>query len=512
MVDLKQIDMGKNDAKLDSLEKYFYDCGHIQEIKKQNKFFVIGRKGAGKSAIACYAKKHLEEKMYVEIISFRDIPTQLMEQFYDERFAASNKYTVLWNFILAVEMSKILLDSTKIETNARNKIKFFLELINPTLKDNPKDYLNNVKSLGWSVSAGVGTPLASANVDVKKETLYAEKYVNVIDYTNDLLNELIKAFPLDENFHLFFDELDDNYQDEDNYKNMIIALFKATMDFNSKIFNQNKKASAVILLRDDIYEKLTYADKNKWRDFGIFLDWKPSKNRRWDEQELFKIANERIGASIDGVAHNGVNYWSKIFTTENISEDENAFDFIISRTFFRPRDIIQYVKSALEVAVGQNKSIIDKNVIEETDLKYGEWFKGELVDELFPVIMEIQEIFNLFKINYKCVFYKKDIEDIFARHKLMTKYTISELLQILYNYSIIGQFMDAKYPVFKYRNPGISLNEENKLCLHYGLRCGLGFSFRKDYKKGKTKESPKFDRKNVKQILGKGSFFYKLSR
>ncbi|WP_290736531.1 MULTISPECIES: hypothetical protein [unclassified Fibrobacter] len=512
MVDLKQIDMGKNDAKLDSLEKYFYDCGHIQEIKKQNKFFVIGRKGAGKSAIACYAKKHIEEKMYVDIISFRDIPTQLMEQFYDDRFTASNKYVALWNFILSVEMSKILLDSTKVEKGARDKIKFFLELINPTLKENPKDYLNNVKLLGWNVGAGVSTPLASVNVGVKKETQYAEKYVNVIDYTNDLTSELVRAIPLEENFHLFFDELDDNYQDEENYKNMIIALFKASMDLNSKFLNQEKKASVVILLRDDIYEKLAYADKNKWRDFGIFLNWTPSKTRQWYEQELFKIANERIGASIDGVAQREVNYWNKIFITENISADTNAFDFIISRTFFRPRDIIQYVKSALEVAVSQNKSIIDKYVIEETDLKYGEWFKGELVDELFPVIPEIQEIFNVLKINYKYVFFKKDIENIFSRHKLTTKYSISELLQILYDYSIVGQFMDTKYPVFKYRNPGISLNEENKLCLHYGLRCGLGFSFRKDYKKGKTKESPKFDRKNVKQILGKGSFFYKLSR
>lgn len=494
---LKKIDMGKNDAKLDSLEKYFYDCGHVDQIKRQNKFFIIGRKGSGKSAIACYVKKHIEDKLCVDVISFRDIPTQLMEQFYDERFSASNKYVALWNFIISVELSKIILDSTDTAVSTREKLKNFLELINPSLKEDPKDYLNKVRTLGWSFAAkGFG---------MKSETQYSEAPVSVIDYTNDLINELIKGTPVNSNFHLFFDELDDNYQDNEDYKNMIIALFKSSMDLNSKFLDYGKKVSVVILLRDDIYEKLTYSDKNKWRDFGVFLDWTPSKFKNWDEQELFKIANERIGASIDGDAKVEKNYWNEIFTSENIQENVNAFDYIISRTFFRPRDIIQYVKSALDVAINQKKNIIDKSVIEETDLKYGEWFKGELVDELSPVIPNIQEIFNVFKINYKYLFFKKDIDDIFNRHKLNTKYSTSELLQILYDYSIIGQFMDTKFPVFKYRNPNISLNDENKMCLHYGLRCGLGFL---NEPKKKIKNNQIIKKKDVKKNLGKGFSHY----
>lgn len=491
-VNLSQIDMGKNDAKLDSLEKYFYDCGYVNQIKKMDKFFIIGRKGAGKSAIAYYIEKNVTHKTYTNIVSFRDIPIQLMEQFYDNRFTASNKLTSLWTFILAVELAKLLLDYIQLDIVAHNKLKTFLELINPSLKDSPKDYLTKVKSLGWKIGCDYA--------EINGSTQYKGKDTNVIDYTNNIIEVLLQYTPEDYNFHLFFDELDDSYQDSDDYKNMIIALFKASMDLNSKFRFQRKKTSVIILLRDDIYDKLVYSDKNKWRDFGIFLDWTPINALEWYEQKLFKLANERIGASLEEHPDQSKNYWNEIFSTEQISKDDNAFDFIIARTFFRPRDIIQYVKSSIETAISLNKSVIDKKVILATDASFGMWFKDELIDELAPVIPNIRNIFDVLKTNQKSIFNLKEIEPVFIRHKLIDKYTTQEILQILYDYSIVGQFVNEEthIPTFKYRNKDINFNPSNKFCLHYGLRSALGF-----YVKDSAPQKSNISQREIKKYLPK---------
>lgn len=495
-IDLHQIDMGKNDAKLDSLERYFYDCGYVNQIKKMDKFFIIGRKGAGKSAIAYYIKKNVTAKTYTNIVSFRDIPIQLMDQFYDNRFTASNKLTSLWTFILAIELAKLLLDYIHLDVAASKKIRTFLELINPSLKDTPKDYLAKVKKLGWKI----GCDYAEINGSTQCES----EETNVIDYTNALIDILIQYSPVDCNFHLFFDELDDSYQDSDDYKNMIIALFKASMDLNSKFRSAEKRMSAILLLRDDIYDKLVYSDKNKWRDFGIFLDWTPINALEWDEQKLFKLANERIGASIEETPDQTKNYWNQIFSEERISRDDNAFDFIIARTFFRPRDIIQYVKSSIETAINLNKTIIDKKVILATDAAFGTWFKDELIDELAPVIPNIRQIFDVLKTNQKSIFTLTEIEPVFIRHKLTEQYNTQEILQILYDYSIVGQFENENthVPTFRYRNKDINFNPSNKFCLHYGLRSALGF-----YVKDAPNPVKPISKKDIKKNLPKGFLF-----
>ena len=59
------------------------------------------------------------------------------------------------------------------------------------------------------------------------------------------------------------------------------SLFKAVQDVKNIFKDRSKyRIFPVIFLRDDIYEIILDADKNKWNDFKIELNWDTDKIQR----------------------------------------------------------------------------------------------------------------------------------------------------------------------------------------------------------------------------------------
>jgi SpoVK/Ycf46/Vps4 family AAA+-type ATPase len=74
------IDFGKNEGKVDSLEKYFYDTGLVHQLGNDKKTLLIGRKGTGKTAIASHLLEvsRRDYNSFASVLSFRDIPVKLL--------------------------------------------------------------------------------------------------------------------------------------------------------------------------------------------------------------------------------------------------------------------------------------------------------------------------------------------------------------------------------------------------------------------------------------------------
>ena len=117
LVDL--IDFGHNDAKRDhNLSQYFMDQGWLSALRNGKKFFIFGRKGAGKTALALQLKEIVtgEYDGFAELLSFKSFAAQQLLRFKDRNFLPPNEYQTFWRYLLLLEITKLLLLNLSLES------------------------------------------------------------------------------------------------------------------------------------------------------------------------------------------------------------------------------------------------------------------------------------------------------------------------------------------------------------------------------------------------------------
>ena len=468
--ELASIDLGRNDAKFDHLDRYFLDTGVVDRIYSRDRSIIIGRKGTGKTAIAYYINSQCsgDYSRFSNILSFKDIPVALLEQFKDIEHKLSNRFVLLWRYIFLIEITKLLLKDNSVTSSEIEPLKTFIDLNFPTLKRSPREYLKATIESKFKVDFQV--------VGAERTRKIEEGAVNLLSFVESLEEMLLRLVPLANTFLVFADELDDIYENTADYYNIVTAMFKAGMDLNARFNKAHKKVNIVMLLRSDIYENIQYSDKNKWSDMTEHLSWMPRPNTNFFEIQLFRLINLRLGASLKYEVRADEDYWQIVFSHRPVVGQVRAFDYILTRTFFRPRDIIQFTKQALTTAVDEGTKTVTPTMIRKCEYDYSTWFRDELGDELRTRVPTIDAVFDALKRHRGATFLAQDINSYLQRSGVVnSKWTTTEILRQLYNFSVIGMFetQTSTSPVFKYKNPRLEFRPKTRLSIHYGLRPAL---------------------------------------
>ena len=469
-LNLASIDLGRNDAKFDHLDRYFLDTGVVDRIYSRDKSIVIGRKGTGKTAIAYYIDRQCaaDYSRFSSILSFKDIPVALLEQFEDTEHKLSNRFVLLWRYIFLIEIAKLLLQDNSVTSSELEPLKTFIDLNFPTLKRSPREYLKATIESKFKVNFQV--------VGAERTRKIEESVVNLLSFVENLEEVLLRVVPLANTFLVFADELDDIYEDTPDYYNIVTAMFKAGMDLNARFRQAHKKVNIVMLLRSDIYENIKYSDKNKWSDMTEHLSWMPRPNTKYYEIQLFRLINLRLGASLKHEVRADEDYWRVVFASKPVVGRVQAFNYILTRTFFRPRDIIQFTKQALATAVHEGTKTVTPAMIRKCEYDYSIWFRDELADELRTRVPTIDAVFDALKRHRSASFLAQDINSYLQRSGVVSsRWTTTEILRQLYNFSVIGMFetRTSTSPIFKYKSPRLEFRPKTRLSIHYGLRPAL---------------------------------------
>ena len=116
---------------------------------------------------------------------------------------------------------------------------------------------------------------------------------------------------------LELDRLDDAWDGSEESKSLLVGLLKAAKDLNDRFRAGVATGSRVVIfLRTDIYDALSFDDKDKHRPFEQRIVWTP--------ELLLDLVDRRLptGTGIDSV-----------FGTEKMRGGTTPFDYIIRRTF-----------------------------------------------------------------------------------------------------------------------------------------------------------------------------------
>lgn len=326
----------------------------IDKVNEKDKYFLIGDKGTGKTAISVFMQnnnyhnslsslKFIRETDYVKFVELKNAHSILLSD-----------YTTIWKviiFLLISEELKPCLSDNPIGTffkflNLKEAIdSYYNNAFDPEILD-AMDLIENIDNLTFK--------FGESGVDNgSKKTTQEKKFKSSILDIKNKFEEAFKTIRLKKNFNLFIDGIDirPHSIEQDNYIECIKGLTHATWELNQDFFanlkgNGDLNIKVCLLMRPDIFTKMGLQNtNNKIRDNSVLLDWR-TRYENYSDSRLYELSNKLLS---EEQKEEGIkDYWEKYFdfTVRGKSEydEDSSFIGFLRNSFYRPRDLIAFLK------------------------------------------------------------------------------------------------------------------------------------------------------------------------
>jgi hypothetical protein len=350
------------------LSDCFVDTGDISYLLDRNnpKRIIVGRTGAGKSALLYHLRQSSNHiiQLSPHDLSLNFIATNKVLAFFEEAGVnLSPFYVLLWKHLLVVELIK-----NKYQIRDESTYKNFMRSISTIVrkKDRNKelalDYFEKWGDKFWltteeriheltsrveeSLTTGINGKLAGISLnaegaqklsleqrkEIKEHGLDAVSRVQIRELENMLTVLEENIFDDSKNpYYVEIDMLDEDWADD----RIKFKLIRSLIDVVNR-FKRLSNVKIILAIRHDLLYKVHHLEsvagfqEEKFK--ALYL------NLKWEKTELEKLVGE------------------------------DTFDYMLARTFNRPRDIIMFVNECLELCSGKPK--ITASIIKEAENTY----------------------------------------------------------------------------------------------------------------------------------------------
>jgi hypothetical protein len=252
-----------------NFDKYFYHHNEVLTDIYKNKYFIIsGRKGSGKTLIAEFIKN--DSKNYPEfkcqIKSFKNLLLHKSIQNKNVEVSSEELYS-LWKWVILIHFLQNLMIDNTIEERYKQKSKKFFSRNHYSIEIDTKEIVE------LTINGKIKGSILSQGLEVGQE---AKKRVSrYLNYLESLEKEVIRLLSFSKNHYWFFyDELDEKFDNTEDYRCSIKALLEAAKDLNKSLFRNIDTSKIIILIRTDIFSLLNSPNMNKIRQGNtITIDW-----------------------------------------------------------------------------------------------------------------------------------------------------------------------------------------------------------------------------------------------
>lgn len=463
---IRKIDFGEIDGYGDpNLEKYFLDNGYWNKIIEDKTFFVVGKKGTGKSAVYRMIEQESYKKGCVIINKdFGEFPFEKLLKLGDDNFAKPNQYQTIWKNVIYNLFIQAIAKLPDEPNSYYEEIKSYNETFWGSALDLHKEIISKaVKTHGSLLAHGIGF---GSERKTQCEFRYNDDNITSINSTlYALLENYFISTQSDANIVVQFDRLDDNYnqyQDVEEYYQAMISLFKTVYNFNQSLRSKDiQNAKVVLYIRSDIIRAMAIRDAEsaRWDDFRIDLDWRVTSMKNACDSNLYKMIMKRIYVSCP--EFNDKNF-AEIFTFGNdLKKDHKVYDLFNSlmlQTLFRPRDLINLLKTLQNSICA--KGTLNSSVYSDALKKYSNWLVNtEIANEINPVLgKDYKYVIELLRL---CGSRRLSVKTFTERyHAVKHEFSMTplELLNFLYDVGMIENTW-LNNAIGKYMHRSIFRNE-----------------------------------------------------
>jgi hypothetical protein len=386
---LETLDFGDVAAEneINALKSYFLPTAQYNDTKRGHARLVVGRKGAGKTAIfygvrnAFYASaSHVVLDLKPEGHQFLTLREQLLTSL--SQSLQEHVLTAFWNYILLVELASKIVD-TDGRLASKNLQRFGLY-----------DKLVQIIGVDVDVEQGDFSERLLALVDRilgrKQELLSLTSASDIaqIIYEKDIreLQDTLKSYiSYKDGIWILIDNLDKSWPVNCASKEDILiirSLMEATRKLQRQLSRNEIECRAIVFIRNDIYEHLLGETPDKGKDTAIVLDW--------TDEEAFKLLVHRRMMASTRIEQPFEELWPMFF--DPYIRGEHSFSYILGRTMMRPRDLISFLRLCVSVAINRGSMKVHEADILQAEKQYSEDQLQALFDELRDINSEFADL------------------------------------------------------------------------------------------------------------------------
>lgn len=436
--------IGAADAEDDQkyLAQCFVDTGDLAILRDctDPRRIVTGRTGVGKSALL---RQLVSEEEHVielppETLSLNYISNSDVLNFFENAGVKLDVfYQLLWRHVFAVELLQ-----HKYQIRDEQSKRGFLERLRDTFsrdknKEKGMEYLQHWGEKFWQeteyrikefttklesdLKAEIGANLHGMSINAggaeklteeqKREVIHkGQRVVNKIQIKD--LGEVIRLLAEDvfvdpqERYYIVIDRLDENWAEERIRCKLVRALIETI-----RHFQRIHHTKVIIVLRNDllerVYEETKDAGFQEEKYESLYLPVK------WASEQLEVLLDLRVEALIREQYTKRAVHLKDIFPKRLGSKP--YLDYILDRTFLRPRDAILFLNTCLDKAEG--KAVIGVNDVRSAEGDYSAKRLRSLQDEWgfqFPNVIAYTTILEGSEFPFKTRTISKDEIDGFA--------------------------------------------------------------------------------------------------
>lgn len=482
-------------AEDDDLKKYFVATPIFEQVRNGERQVVIGRKGAGKTALhlALLTAANGVDSFAIGL-NFQNYPWAMQSAYQSDTTNADERFINSWKFLILIEIFKFITTDSNRESryagkSAADAIKAVSKFINNNWGSPSFDFKKSFPSGGFKIDGItigpqiLGNGLGGVNA-ARGGVRLGETIARLNEWLFTCLQPLGKSAPT---VFILFDELDFGFDPHSaEYTERVIGLLLAVRTIAKEFKSQGYPFKPIAFLRSDIFDSLHFGDKNKLTEANAtFLHW--NDDLELHDSSLKELIDHRIQEELE-LPSTDLTPWNKAFDMQLMRGTQHKFHHITTRTYLRPRDVIKFCNSTLDAAKTRFRrkkpasQIITNEDIRNARSSYSQYLIRELDDEIAPSQRDWKNYLEILRKIRTTTFSADDF--IQAHNELQTSLSLKlgarEALALFYKYSILG-FERLRggsagyYYHFRYFDETIIFdNQSSRYMVHRGLKEGLG--------------------------------------
>jgi hypothetical protein len=372
-------DVAENDA---HLSEYFIETPAYRMALSGEKRFIIGRKGAGKSAICQQLQKQLPQTgaLCIPVAPQRIQFTALKLGLREMARHGHESDTLLqrvWYYGLLCETALALTKLVKKQHDSDYaKIAAFVEKHYVRPQANAFDrLLHTTEMFLQQLELGIG-PLAVRRSTRMVDTLAVE---TALDYLRLPIASFI-AKNLPQGVYILIDNLDDGWDNSTEANSFIRGLLLAIYE----ICQPNIPVRLIVFFRSDMYNAVTreFQHVDKYRQFQEHI--------YWGRKEIIDLVAQRLRVNLKiRRPLPAAEVWDEVFDAQNTPE--KISQYIIDRSLLRPREVLQFCRHAAEKADQRGHLKVTWEDISDAENEYSRWKIGDLSSEFLSYYPGLQD-------------------------------------------------------------------------------------------------------------------------
>lgn len=431
---LEEIDLGDLAAENEilALRRYFIKTPQYLQARQGHARIIVGRKGSGKTAIFYSLRNHFVKNKNNLVVDLKPeghqlvkLKTQILVKL--DRGVQLHTLTAFWEYLLLLELiNKVLYTEQDAAYQNHESLERYKNLEDLYYRHVDRGVLDFSERLNKLVET-VADRFAALKCEIITQKVLTESIfqVDIVELLNSLEDFLISK----ECVWILIDNLDKGWSDLGAEKEDI-AIIRCLLDASRKLERQflrlDVKLHFVIFVRRDIYDLLIAQTSDRGKEAVANLDWADTKLMK----EL--IGNRlRLKGKLEGEFDD---VWRSI--TDTHVDGVDSFMYMVGRGFRRPRDLLNFLRKALQLTISRGNQRIDEEDIKDAENAYSEDMFNDLYFEIHDIHPSFSEVLYQF-LNSKRILSYEDLFFIFINQNLPEE-EFEKLLDLLLWFCFLG--------------------------------------------------------------------------